>query len=304
MGFFNRLPTPIQGYIFVIITMAIWGGFSLFARLNAHWGISAWDIIFIRFGVSALILLPIIIYQKNHQFLWSKTAISLAIFGGVGYSMLVYRAFLIAPVAHGAVFLNGMIPVATALLMLFWLKKRPDHDTKIALIIISLTLVSMTALMVITNQTFGMGDGLFVLCAFSWGAYGILVKQSSLTAWQIMCCTAVWSALIYVPIYALFFEPNFIHVKPHHLIIQGVFHSVIVMIVATMTYALAVAKLGAFTAGGIASVAPFISAIVAVPLLGEPLDLVMVVGLVGMSFGVIQPWRFLTSLPFFNKENL
>ena len=67
------------------------------------------------------------------------------------------------------------------------------------------------------------------------------------------------------------------------------------MIIATMTYALAVERLGAFTAGGVASVAPFISAIIAVPLLGEPLDLVMVVGLLGMSLGVIQPWRFLSS---------
>lgn len=292
MGFLNRLSAPAQGYIFVVITMAIWGGFSLFARLNASWGIRAWDIIFIRFTVSALILLPIIIYQKNHHFLWSKTALSLAIFGGVGYSALVYSAFLIAPVAHGAVFLNGMIPVTTALLMLFWLKKRPDTNTKIALFIIALTIVGMTALMVISNQSFGMGDGLFVLCAFSWGIYGILVKQSNLSAWQVMCCTAIWSAIIYVPIYGLFFEPNFHEVKPRHLIIQGVFHSIIVMMVATMTYALAVARLGAFMAGGMASVAPFISAIIAVPLLNEPLDLVMVVGLIGMGLGAIQPWRF------------
>lgn len=95
-----------------------------------------------------------------------------------------------------------------------------------------------------------------------------------------------------MPIYGLFFEPNFHEVKPRHLIIQGVFHSIIVMMVATMTYALAVARLGAFMAGGMASVAPFISAIIAVPLLNEPLDLVMVVGLIGMGLGAIQPWRF------------
>lgn len=299
MGFFSRLPVSTQGYVFVIITMMIWGSFSLLARLNASWGIRAWDIIAIRFGVSALVLLPLLFYQKNHRFLWSKNAICLAIFGGVGYSVLVYSAFLVAPVAHGAVFLNGMIPVATALLMLAWLKKRPDNNTKIALVIIGLTLIGMTILMVMTGQSFGLGDGLFVLCAFFWGIYGILVKESSLSAWQVMCSTAIWSALIYLPIYGLFFEPSLTNVQFHHLIIQGVFHSVIVMIVATMTYALAVARLGAFMAGGMASVAPFISAIIAVPLLNETLDLVMVLGLVGMGLGAIQPWRF-----FKTKENL
>lgn len=292
MGFFSRLSAPVQGYIFVVITMVIWGGFSLFARLNASWGISAWDIIAIRFSVSALILLPLLIYQKSHHFLWSKKSASLAIFGGFGYSMLVYSAFLIAPVAHGAVFLNGMIPVATALLMLFWLKKRPDNNTKVALAIIILTLIGMTALMVMTGQSFGVGDGLFVLCAFSWGIYGILVKESKLTAWQVMCSTAIWSAFLYLPIYGLFFEPSLTGVLPHHLIIQGIFHSVIVMIVATLTYALAVERLGAFTAGGMASIAPFMSALIAVPLLGEMLDMVMVLGLIGMGLGVVQPWRF------------
>lgn len=292
MGFFGRLSAPVQGYIFVVITMVIWGGFSLFARLNASWGISAWDIIAIRFSVSALILLPLLIHQKSHHFLWSKKSVSLAIFGGFGYSMLVYSAFLIAPVAHGAVFLNGMIPVATALLMLFWLKKRPDFDTKVALVIIVFTLIGMTALMVMTGQSFGVGDGLFVLCAFSWGIYGILVKESKLTAWQVMCSTAIWSAFLYLPIYGLFFESSLAGVLPHHLIIQGIFHSVIVMIVATLTYALAVERLGAFTAGGMASIAPFMSALIAVPLLGETLDMVMVLGLIGMGLGVVQPWRF------------
>lgn len=299
MGFFNRLSPKTQGYVFVIITMMIWGSFSLLARLNASWGIVAWDIIAIRFSVSALILLPILIHQGNHHFLWSKKALLLAIFGGVGYSMLVYSAFLLAPVAHGAVFLNGMIPVATALLMLFWLKKRPDTDTKIALTIISLTLVGMTALMISTGQTFGVGDGLFVLCAFSWGIYGILVKESTLSAWQVMCATAIWSAIIYLPLYGLFFEPALSGVKPHHLLIQGIFHSLIVMIVATMTYALAVARLGAFMAGGMASIAPFMSAIIAVPLLGERLNEVMVLGLIGMALGTVQPWRF---LKFKHKE--
>ena len=301
MGFFNRLSTKAQGYVFVIITMIIWGSFSLLARLNANWGISAWDIIAIRFSVSALLLLPILIYQGKHRFLWSKKAFCLAIFGGVGYSTLVYSAFLLAPVAHGAVFLNGMIPVATALLMLVWLKKRPDTATKIALFIICLTLVGMTVLMIMTGQTFGMGDGLFILCALSWGIYGILVKESAFSAWQVMCATAIWSAIIYLPLYGLFFEPMLSGVKPHHLIIQGVFHSLIVMILATMTYALAVERLGAFMAGGIASIAPFMSAIIAVPLLGEKLNVVMVLGLIGMALGTVQPWRF---LKFKHKEIL
>lgn len=30
-----------QGYVFIAITMCIWGGFTLTARLSANWGIGA-----------------------------------------------------------------------------------------------------------------------------------------------------------------------------------------------------------------------------------------------------------------------
>lgn len=295
---FDRLSPSTQGYVLIIFTMCVWGGFSLFARLNASWGILAWDIVAVRFGVSALILLPILIYRQDLQFLWQPKAVALALLGGVGYSALVYSAFLLAPVAHGAVFLNGMIPVATAIAMLILLKKRPDTDTKIALLLIVATLIAMTALMMVKGLSFGVGDALFVVCAFCWAGYSILLREWQFSAWQVMCSTVIWSAILYLPIYVLMLAMDigglgFVGVDPSHIIIQGVFHGVLVTIFATFTYSLAVVRLGAFFAGGLASLAPFISALLAVPLLGEPLNIVMVLGLIGMGLGTVQPWRFL-----------
>lgn len=42
----------------------------------------------------------------------------------------------------------------------------------------------------------------------------------------------------------------------------------------------------------IVTLAPFIAAILAVPLLGESLSPSIVVGLVGMGIGALQPWRW------------
>ena len=66
----QKLSPTAQGYVFALITMCVWGGFSLMARLNVHWGIRSWDIIALRYGVSALILLPIVLYKKDHHLLW------------------------------------------------------------------------------------------------------------------------------------------------------------------------------------------------------------------------------------------
>lgn len=288
----QKLSTTAQGYVFAIFTMCIWGSFSLMARLNVYWGISSWDIIALRYGVSALILLPFMIYKKEYHFLFNAKAVVLAIVGGLGYNCLVYSAFLLAPVAHGAVFLNGMIPVATALLSWIFLKKRPDQSTKTALIIIGITLSLMTFLMYQHGMTLGLGDLLFMSCAFCWSIYGLLLAQWQLSAWQVVCSTAIWSAVLYLPIYFLFIGADIDDVKTSHLFIQGGFHGVLVMIVATVTYALAVERLGAFFAGGLASLAPFIASVLAYPLLGEPLNQVLILGLIGMGLGTVQPWRF------------
>lgn len=298
---FNQLSPTVQGYVYIVLTMIVWGGFSLLARLNASWGILAWDIIAVRFSVSAALLLPILIYKKDLAFLWQPKAVILALFGGVGYSSLVYSAFLLAPVVHGAVFLNGMIPVATALIMLFVLKKHPDKDTKIALVLITITLILMTLLMFIKGLSFGAGDILFIVCAFCWAGYGILLKEWTFSPWQILCSTAIWSAILYLPIYALLLfmdigNLGFRDAALPHILIQGAFHSIMVMIFATFTYSLAVERLGAFFASGLASLAPFISALLATPLLGEPLNAIMILGLIGMGLGAVQPWRYVKLL--------
>ena len=54
-----------QGYLFVAITMCIWGGFTLTSRLSAQWHISAWDITALRFALAFCILMPILIYKKD-----------------------------------------------------------------------------------------------------------------------------------------------------------------------------------------------------------------------------------------------
>lgn len=291
--FFGKLSLKTQGYLLVFFTMCIWGGFSLFARVNVHWQVSVWDVIAMRFAFAGVILLPVVWGMKRWDFLFTWRAFVLAMLGGVGYSSLVYTAFTLAPVVHGAVFLNGMIPVATTLLLAIFFGVKPDVNTKIALAIIIATLFMMSAMILSGAYHFNVGDVIFITCAFCWSGFGILLKEWQFTPWQTMCSTVFWSAVVYLPIYGLFIGFSSPNASLTHLVIQGVFHSVLVMIIATLTYAMAVARLGAFSAGGLSSLAPFISALLAVPLLNEALNPVMVLGLIGMGLGTVQPWQWL-----------
>ena len=282
-----------QGYLFVCITMCIWGGFTILSRLNLHWHVSAWDLVAMRFAVAFIILMPVLVYKKDLAFLWHPRPIILALTGGLAYCLTVYTAFLHAPAAHAAIFLNGCIPLCTAVAAYLLFKQPFDKHIWLSLSMMLSALALMSYLMLHEQASaFGIGDILFFLSAVWWGIFTVLLKQWKLSAWHSMASVAIWSALIYLPIYILFIPKHFQEAEPVHLLIQGVFHGVLVVIIATLTYVAAIERLGAFKTGSIVTLAPFIAAVIAVPLLNEPLSPVIMCGLVGMGIGALQPWRW------------
>ena len=282
-----------QGYLFVCITMCIWGGFTILSRLNLHWHVSAWDLVAMRFAIAFLILMPVLIYKKDLAFLWHPRPIILALTGGLAYCLTVYTAFLQAPAAHAAIFLNGCIPLCTAVAAYLLFRQPFDKHTWLSLSMMLSALALMSYLMLHEQASaFGLGDILFFLSAVWWGIFTVLLKQWKLSAWHSMASVAIWSALIYLPIYILFIPKHFQEAEPVHLLVQGVFHGVLVVIIATLTYVAAIERLGAFKTGSIVTLAPFIAAVIAVPLLNEPLSPAIMCGLVGMGIGALQPWRW------------
>ncbi|MEB3766977.1 DMT family transporter [Acinetobacter sp. MD2] len=283
-----------QGYVFVLITMCIWGSFTILSRLNAAWHISAWDIAALRFTIAFLILMPILLVRRETHFLWKKEPVILALIGGVAYCLTVYSAFYYVPAAHAAIFLNGCIPLCTAVAGFILFKQPFDKHIWMSLVIMLLALIGMSVLMYEqTHVAFGLGDALFFLAAIWWGTFTVLLKQWKLSAWHAMSGVAIWSSIIYLPIYLLFLPKHLHDATFTHLAIQGIFHGVFVVIIATLSYIAAIERLGAFKAGSIVTLAPFIAAVVAVPLLNEPLSGAVVMGLLGMAVGALQPWRWL-----------
>lgn len=282
-----------QGYLFVAITMLIWGGFTIFSRLNAQWHISAWDVCALRFTIGFSILMPILIWRRETAFLWKREPFILGLLGGVAYCLTSYSAFHYVPAAHAAIFLNGCIPLCTAVAGYLLFKQPFDKHTWISLIIMLVAISAMSVMMYEeTHIALNIGDGLFFLSAIWWGVFTVLLKHWKLSAWQSMSGVAIWSALIYLPIYILFLPKHFHDASIMHLAIQGFFHGILVVIVATLSYVAAIERLGAFKTGSIVTLAPFMAAIVAVPLLGEPLNTAMICGLIGMGVGALQPWRW------------
>jgi drug/metabolite transporter (DMT)-like permease len=106
---------------------------------------------------------------------------------------------------------------------------------------------------------------------------------------------AVISAVLFLPVYALWLPSGLAQASWQVIALQAGFQGVLVVIVAMLTFIAAVQRLGAFTVGSFLALAPMVAATLAVPVLNEPLTLGLMLGLLGMVMGALQPWRLLKS---------
>ena len=106
-----------------------------------------------------------------------------------------------------------------------------------------------------------------------------------------MTGVAILSALIYLPIYAIFLPSKLADATLPQILTQAIFQGIFVVIIAMLTFIGAVERLGAFKVGSVLALAPLLAALAAVPLLNEPLSLALIVGLIAVSIGALQPWR-------------
>lgn len=281
-----------KGYLLLLITMLIWGSFTLMSRLGAKQDLTAWDITALRFATAFVVLMPIQLWRRELKFLLDKRILWLALLGGIGYSCAVYSGFSYAPAAHAAIWLNGFLPLATAISAWVVLKEPFGKNTWISLLFMAAGLGGMMAVMQYEGQFYlSIGDAFFVLGAALWGIYTVFLKRWMLPPWQAMAGVAIWTAIVYLPVYALFLPKKLAQASHMVMLEQGVFHGVFVVIIAMLTYIGAVERLGAFKTGSLLALAPFLAALAAVPLLNEPLNLAIGVGLLGMGIGALQPWR-------------
>ncbi|MGR2681100.1 hypothetical protein [Chromobacterium haemolyticum] len=95
-----------QGYLAAFGAVAIWTGFNLVSRLGGKSALAGTDMLALRVGVAALILL--LCGGLPRGALRDARLWLLTLLGGLGVSLFAYSGFKYAPAAHGGLLLPGM----------------------------------------------------------------------------------------------------------------------------------------------------------------------------------------------------
>ncbi len=291
------------GIACAISVLAIWTSFILIARISAKGHLNPFDIAFVRFVFSGLVVLPLAFFRwrwllgqlaPNPRLALARGA-ALAVLAGIGYCSLAYSGFFFAPVSHAAVLLPGSLPLYTALLaaLLLGERFRCARLVGLATMVAGDLLIGGTSLLQALggDQTW-KGDLLFLGASVSWAMYSVLCRRWRLDAVPATCAIAIGCLASYVPLFAAAaaagLVPTQLGSAPwSEVAFQAVYQGGFSMLLAGMAFTQVVKTFGPVRTTMVTAVVPVLAALLAVPLLGEPMTAVGMLGLSCVTLGLL-----------------
>jgi len=115
----------------------------------------------------------------------------------------------------------------------------------------------------------------------------MLLRRWRTNPWETTVALGTVSMLVYLPIYVLFLPKGLASVATPLILLQCLYQGVIAAAGASLLYAYANQNIGPMKASLMLALVPGISALAAVPLLGEALGMTTVLGVILVTCGAV-----------------
>jgi drug/metabolite transporter (DMT)-like permease len=315
----NGLSPKTVGILAAVVTILIWSSFIVIARASAKGSLLPLDMVFLRFVGAGMVLLPwgwwIVRSQRLKTEVQSQSIASsnggaswlglspyafkltalVGAIGGVGYAMLAYSGFFFAPAAHASVLLPGTLPLSTALVATCLLKDRitPTRALGLGLIFCGDLLVGGTSLLkAFEGGETWKGDLLFLSASTCWAFYSVIARKHALDAVKATIAITVFTAVTYVPVYAVLVGLNGISSRLaaapwREIAFQAVFQGVGSVVISGISFTKMIQYFGPIRSTMLTALVPGLSALGAVFFLGEPLNASLLMGLALVTIGIL-----------------
>lgn len=107
--------TRRTGYAYGCLVVLLFAGFILVSRAGLTSVLTLPDVAALRFGVSVVLLLPFLLRHGLGDLRLTQV-IGMTALGGIGFALLAYAGFALAPASHGGVLIHGTLALTTALI--------------------------------------------------------------------------------------------------------------------------------------------------------------------------------------------
>lgn len=284
---FPVLSDTVRGFAAAAVVVLCWSGFNIVSRLGSKGVLTPFDLAAMRFAVSGLLALPFFLRWVPRRD-WPRH-MALAVFGGLGYALLVYSGFAFAPTAHAGVFVNGGIPFWTVIMVGALAGFRIARHIVAALLLSAcgLVLIAYDSLFAAGSGRQWIGDLLFLAAAACWAVFGLLTRRWQIKPQLAICGIASFCLVAYLPVYLLWLPKAVQHAAAGEIALQCVYQGIVAALLAAGMYSYANQKIGACQASMMLALVPGVSAVGAFFILGEALGPSVVLGIVVVSLGAL-----------------
>lgn len=255
--------------------VSIWASWSVITRLAVTTNLDASDVAALRFCVAGLLLAPVVVRQglARDRLGWLGLAVLVAGLGAP-YALIAAGGLRFAPASDQGALNPGCMPLFVALIAAPVLQEKLTAMRKSGLSLIlagAVIIVGWHA--AVWNAGWSgsrsFGDALFLVAAFLTACGTVVMRQAKLDPLHAAALVSTGSLVIYLPIYLTWHGTRLAEVPLADFAVQALFQGVVVTIVSLVLYGRAIAVLGASDASAFGALVPALSALFAIPLLGE-----------------------------------
>jgi drug/metabolite transporter (DMT)-like permease len=264
----------LKGAACGLAVAAIWASWSAITRYAVTTRFDPWDVALLRYAAAGVLLSPVLARRGLGRDRLGWTGLAALIAGaGAPYALLAAAGLRLAPAAELSPLNPGCIPLFVAAIAWAFAREPIPAAQGAGLALI----VTGAVLLIAANADAGeawtssrvFGAMLLLLAALMWAVFTVVMRRADLDPLHAAALVSTGSLVIYLPIYLAWRGAALTQAPVLELAVQIVFQGVLVTVVSLLLYGRALVLLGAARGAAFASLVPALSALIAIPLLGE-----------------------------------
>ncbi len=256
------------------VAALIGGAWQVATRHATTTHIDAIDLALLRYGIPAVLLLPVVLRAGPvPRGAGALRLVAMITGAGLPFGLVAMSGTRFAPAAHMGVLMAGASPlIAAALAWAFWQERPgPSRSTGLALMLAGVLLLGATSLVQWSTSTW-RGDAHFLLAAALWAGYTLSFRRSGLTPWHAAALVNLWSAALLVAALAARGGTRLLDAPTEEILWQVAWQGLFAGVLGLWTFSVAIAHLGAARAAAFGALAPVVSALGGWIVLGDALS--------------------------------
>lgn len=155
-----------SGIAYACAVVALFTAFVLVSRRGLSTVLTLPDLAALRFGIGGLLLSPLLI-RHGLSGLRPGEALLLAVLGGLGFGLLAYAGFALAPAAHGSILIHGTLSLTTAVLLRLIWGTGLEQRLALSAIAVGVVVTACDGLQISSGQILA-GDLCLLAASFCW----------------------------------------------------------------------------------------------------------------------------------------